>query len=228
MCHLSFLNRSTCQGPAVGAQNFNDMKKVKLDLSRLTVIQKIAKAELIITRMTGNTNYPSPNPDLAALQALVTELKALWEAAETRDRTKIAEMRAKELELDAMLREMRNHVQDVSKGDEVKILSAGFEVANDPEPIGTLPPPQNVVARFGSHDGEIDIRWGGVYGSKVYILQLSANPVDESSWEQISLQSAVRFTVTGLTSGTQYWFRVQAIGAAGASQWSDHAMHRAA
>ena len=33
-------------------------------------------------------------------------------------------------------------------------------------------------------------------------------------------------TVTGLTSGTQYWFQVCAIGAAGPSAWSDPATKR--
>ena len=34
-------------------------------------------------------------------------------------------------------------------------------------------------------------------------------------------------TATGLTSGTQYWFQVCAIGAAGPSAWSDPATKRA-
>ncbi|HEV7473405.1 MAG TPA: fibronectin type III domain-containing protein [Pyrinomonadaceae bacterium] len=31
------------------------------------------------------------------------------------------------------------------------------------------------------------------------------------------------FTVTGLTPGTRYWFRVAAVGAGGQSGWSDPA-----
>jgi len=38
---------------------------------------------------------------------------------------------------------------------------------------------------------------------------------------------AAKCTVTGLTSGTQYWFQVRAIGAAGPSAWSDPATKRA-
>jgi hypothetical protein len=46
-------------------------------------------------------------------------------------------------------------------------------------------------------------------------------------WTQCYVGQASSCTVTGLTSGTQYWFQVRAIGAAGPSAWSDPTTKRA-
>jgi hypothetical protein len=50
---------------------------------------------------------------------------------------------------------------------------------------------------------------------------------DYGPWTQCYVGKASSCTVTGLTSGTQYWFQVCAIGAAGPSAWSDPATKRA-
>ncbi len=46
-------------------------------------------------------------------------------------------------------------------------------------------------------------------------------------WTQCYVAKASSCTITGLTSGTQYWFQICAIGAAGPSVWSDPATKRA-
>ena len=46
-------------------------------------------------------------------------------------------------------------------------------------------------------------------------------------WTQCYVGKASSCTATGLVSGTQYWFHVRAIGAAGPSAWNDPATKRA-
>src|SRR5437867_12954107 len=53
----------------------NRMAKVKLGLDRLTPDELAAFANVIKTAMTGNANFASPNPTLAALGTLITTLQ---------------------------------------------------------------------------------------------------------------------------------------------------------
>jgi len=48
------------------------MAKVKLGLKELTADQKIDQANTIKTAMTGNANFTTPNPTLAAYGTLIT------------------------------------------------------------------------------------------------------------------------------------------------------------
>ena len=62
-------------------------------------------------------------------------------------------------------------------------------------------------------------------GVQTYIAQQATSP--SGPWTQCYVGKASSCTVTGLTSGTQYWFQVCAVGAAGPSAWSDPATKRA-
>jgi hypothetical protein len=46
-------------------------------------------------------------------------------------------------------------------------------------------------------------------------------------WQAVKSVTASKFTVTGLTPGAVYAFRVRAVGAAGVGPWSDEAVRRA-
>ena len=55
------------------------------------------------------------------------------------------------------------------------------------------------------------------------IVQKSPDPISPTSWQQASVVTKSKTTVSGLTSGTKYWFRVAAVGTAGQGPWSDPA-----
>ncbi len=72
----------------------------------------------------------------------------------------------------------------------------------------------------------MDLTWDAIRrGVQTYVAQHSTSP--SGPWTECYLGNASSCTVTGLTSGTQYWFQVRAIGAAGPSAWSDLATKRA-
>ena len=50
------------------------MAKVKLGLKGKSIQQKLTTGQNIITAMTGNANFPTPNPTLASLTTLRTNL----------------------------------------------------------------------------------------------------------------------------------------------------------
>ena len=57
--------------------------------------------------------------------------------------------------------------------------------------------------------------------AKTYTVQQNTDINDPSKWTQIAIITKTKYLVSGLTSGTKYWFRVQAVGTAGEGPMSD-------
>ncbi|MEI6236400.1 MAG: fibronectin type III domain-containing protein [Planctomycetota bacterium] len=77
-------------------------------------------------------------------------------------------------------------------------------------------------------DGTVDLTWDKVRGANSYMIQKSPDPITGGSWTMGAISTKSSATLSGLTSGTKYWFRVAAIGAAGQGAWSDPATKMAA
>jgi len=202
------------------------MSQVKLELNRLDIPHKTALAVRIVDAMTGNATFPTPNPALAAITTAATALTdkaAVAQQARLNAVNATTEQVAAEVALDALLTTEGNYVQTTSSGDEGKILSAGMDVRADSAPIGELPAPDNLSATTGDHPGQIDLHWNRVKGAMSYLIQQSADPPTATSWAQASASTSSKATMANLTSGTKYWFRVAALGAAGPSDYSQPA-----
>lgn len=202
------------------------MAKVRLSLGRLTIPQKIQKIRQIITAMTGNANFSAPSPTLASITTLVNDLETKFNSAQT------SRVTAKQLTdsqdvsekaLDAAITLLVAYVENASGGVATKIESAAMDLRADAAPVGALPAPQNLSVTAGDNDGELDPDWDSVRGASSYVIQRSADPPTASSWQMIMTVNPSKATVSGLTSGTKYWFRVAAVGAAGQGPWSDPA-----
>ena len=105
-------------------------------------------------------------------------------------------------------------------------LTLFWELQADRAPVGQLPQPANFVATGGDLEGAVHLSWDALRRSvQTYIAQQAISP--RGPWTQCYVGKASSCTVTGLTSGTQYWFQVSAIDAAGPSAGSDPATKRA-
>lgn len=202
------------------------MAKVKLALKDLTIPQKIQFIRQVVTAMTGNANFTTPAPALAAITALVNALEAAFNVAQAAYLTakqKTDLQTAAEQQMDAAITQLAAYVENITAGDAGKILSGGMETRADAVPIGALPAPQNLSATAGDQDGDIDLDWDNIRGAKSYRMEKSSDPITATSWQLVEVVTKSKGTVSGLTSGTKYWFRVAAIGTAGQSPWSDPA-----
>jgi len=184
---------------------------------------KAIKCQEIVTNMTGNANYPTPNPALAGISTAIGELADAYEAALDLGKTKKAIMREKDEALDNLMRTLRDYVNEVGNGDEVILMSSGFDLAKLPSPIGPLSAPINLRALYSETPGEVYLRWKPVYGASTYKIQYKSDGQDDAEWMDAGLSTKGRFTVTGLENAKYYWFRVAANGAAGLSPYSDPA-----
>lgn len=210
------------------AQPKHRMEKVKLNLRLKTLDEKTDLTAMIVTKTTGNANFPTPNPPLADLTSKRTAVlakKAAVDAARSTLAQLEDELDALERELDALLTSFGAYLQNASGGDGPKILSAGVEIASKPSPIGELLPPGNLRSSGGDHDGEVDCMWDPVRGANAYIARCATST--NGPWTNFYTGTNSKCTAPNLTSGTEYFFEVAAVGAAGQSAWSDIAKKRA-
>lgn len=203
------------------------MPKVKLNISRLSITRKIARCREITNAMTGNANFPNPNPALGALTTAIDDVEIAFhdaQAARQEAKAKTTILNDKDDVLSGLMSQLSAHVESVAGSDEAKIRSAGMDTKAPPSSPTEIPePPANLSATAGDRDGEIDLGWEALSGAKSYVLERSADPVTATSWTHAGVSTKSSQTINGLTSGTRYWFRVAAINAIGQSGWSDPA-----
>ena len=205
------------------------MSKIKLEIYGMKIDDEIAYLGPIVTKMTGNSAFTTLATKTTALGTAVTAYAAAnadyLASKQTTDqkRTVLANARTT----------AENAARDLAIGaeslthDAATFQSGGWEIqAGTHAPVGDLPRPANLAATGGDHDGTVDLAWDPIKrGVQTYIAQQAA--ASGGPWTQCYIGKASRCTVTGLTSGTQYWFQVSAIGAGGPSPWSDPATKRA-
>lgn len=203
---------------------------VKLGLSRITPSALLVKARNMVSQMTGNPNFTTPVPALADVTTAGDALEAAINAhdlnpgpGELIDRNLAFET------VKGLLVDLGGYVQAASGGDLEKIKSAGCGVRKSNSPIGQLPAPKDMLASPTAYAGRIEVKWGGVKVRNTYSLDIcEGDPNVEANWSLLTLTSKNRHTADGLESNKVYYFRVTALGAAGASPVSDVASAKAA
>jgi hypothetical protein len=202
------------------------MAKVKLDFKRLPLAEKIVRAQQIVKNLTGNPDFPNPTPPLAQITATVQALEAKivqTQAARQAARALTAEQNDLEDQLDQEMDQIGSHIESTSGGNEKKILSAGVGVRSTSAATHDVTAPAAFSLTEGDHNRELKAHWDRVASARSYVLERSADPPTETSWVHEKVVTTSSTTVSGLTSGVRYWFRVAAIGASGQSGWSDPA-----
>ena len=200
------------------------MALVKVGAARLPVADKIQFARQIVTQMTGNANFGSPVPTLGSLTAAANALESAYNAAQTamaQARAAISVQDDAAAALDLLLMQEGNYVENASGGDRSKIESSGFAVRNlGSAPIGDLPAPSNVDVTPNENAGTVNMRWRRVRGAYSYVVQKAVD-APSLEWNTVADCTKSKVAVNTMVSGTKYWFRVAAVGAAGRSAWSD-------
>lgn len=203
-----------------------NMAKVRLNLSRLSVEQKITQGTNIKTAMTGNANFTTPNPTLIAYGTVITTLTTKNAAVltlESQLAAAITDRDAAELAYDAATTQLASYAENVTAGDPVKLQSGGFELRSAAEPVGVPDQVLSLAVSAGDESGQLDLQWDRVKGARSYEIEVSPDPITATSWTHRPSVTRSRVTLTGFTSGQKIWVRVRAVGAAGQGAWSDPA-----
>lgn len=125
------------------------MNKIKLNLARLSLDEKLQLTQNVITGLGSNVSFPNPNPSTTQLTTARTNITAKTnaiEAAEASLRTEFAERAVLEAQLDTYLEQEAAYVESASGGDKAIILSSGFPVRAPRTPVGPLPAPRRTCS----------------------------------------------------------------------------------
>ncbi len=224
---LRYDSGATYDGAPSPQQKGKKMAKVKLGLSTLSPQEVVELTNRIVTMMTGNANFPTPNPPLATLSAQNTAsiggitgydtAKAGADAAlQTRDDLLAVQK--------GSLTQLAAYVENASGGDPAKIESAGMSVrAPSTAPVGPMTQVLELVLSEGDFEGTLDLMFKPVRGAKSYEIQISPDP--PGTWTTKMTATKSSGTIQGLTSGAKLWVRVRAVGAGNQfGPWSDPAV----
>jgi hypothetical protein len=157
------------------------MAKVKLNIRTLSTTEKVAKARQIVTALTGNPSFTTPQPDLATLTAAADDLETAFGDVQTARQTgltKTSILHEKEDALEGLLRQLATYVESIAGDDETKILSAGISIKTTAPSTPTAVTPIALSATEGDHDGELDLSWATVKGAKSYVVERKRRPTD--------------------------------------------------
>lgn len=202
------------------------MAKVKLNLRGLSALEIVALGRRVAASLTNNPDFPNPQPPLATLTAAIDDLETAvgdLDRSKQETATKVSIKDDKQAAAVALLRQSAAFVEAVGGDNESLILSAGMEVRSAASPSQPPAAPGDLSTSEGDHEGEVDLHWNKIKGAKSYEIQRSPDPPTATSWQHAAVSAKSSATISGLTSGTRYWFRVAAITSAGQSGWSDPA-----
>lgn len=197
--------------------------KVISNFAKLRDEELDTRAQNIIDKMTGNTNYPTPVPALADITiALADYHEALAHALNGgTDRTTVKNEKREALE--ELLSALALHVQANCKKSLGILVSSGFEARKQTNTLTAeeLDKPANFKADHGPNPGCARLSTGKVDGARTYMFEYAAAPLGENPQWTVRPCTARTCLIEGLTSGQQYAFRVAGVGAGSTLVYSD-------
>jgi hypothetical protein len=181
-------------------------KSIALGLSKVTVPVMIQNARHYVTSMTGNVNFPNPSPSLVSITSQINLLEADYTVALTRVKGSVAKMRTEERGLVILLKPLAAYVEGIANAD---VLHTSEIIASSgmPEKKPAVLKPKVFTVVQGTVKGSVNLNSKAARNS-AYIYQMTTDPTTVASWTTIYTGTKVKFSKTGLTSSTRYYFRV--------------------
>lgn len=195
--------------------------KVSLGFMRLTDAKVVIFVDHVLTCLTGNSEYPTPNPPLTTVRSLLTEFQDKLAEAVGGGVVRTAHKNAAREALLGKMRSLALYVQEECGGELPRLLTSGFEATKERTPAGILPAPEGVTLIQGTLSGSLELRGGSLSNAASYEMQRTTQIANPASWETVGQGTAARMTMEGLTPGTTYWSRMRGIGSAGPGAWSE-------
>lgn len=200
------------------------MKKLKvlLDFIQLSVLAKIAFYRNVITKLTGNALFPTPDEPLTQAKTVVDTLENAFLATKDGSRTAISAMHDAEDVADGVFRNLAAYVDRIAVGNETAILSSGFHISK--QPATTQKP--DIDAQDGDNSGSVWLVARAVDKAGAYQWQYAkdAIPENEADWKDAAISTQSYYELTGLDVACKYYFRVAAITPTGKSDFTSPVM----
>lgn len=199
------------------------MRRIKVGLKDVPLPAQIQTGRLVVASLDDNPNFPDAAPVRALLLAAVDELESSFNAAQTARlfaATKVSEQNQSAAAFKQAMAQVASWVASQSALDPNKIMTAGFNLKRGNTTLGALPAPTAFEVWPGAAEGTMDLFWGRVHGAKSYLIECALAGSETLDWKMVATSTNTKVSVSGLTSGQKYLFRVSAVGTAGQSPWS--------
>ncbi len=198
--------------------------KVKAALKNVPIPEKIQKINVVVGKLTANTNFPAVQSKLAAVTSGVSTLQASYGAALSARQTakqKTDVQDSDETALDGLIAGLVTDVNQEGGGDAAKLLTSGFELAKDPSAAAVPGPATDFSLTRGDNPGEIDGHCHAVADARSYESETFVGALPSGPFVPGKSFFASKFAWTGFNSGDKVWIRIRAVGTAGEGPWSD-------
>jgi hypothetical protein len=177
----------------------------------------ITFAQNVATAMTSNPSFPTPNPSLATFQADIAALNTAETAVLSRAKGAVETRNAKLAVVRTDLDNLRTYVQTVAHAANPTEAEAVIQGAGMTTKKSTLHDKAALAVKLGSVSGTVNLTAKAAGKHAAYSWQYST---DQKTWSSVPQTMIAKAGVSGLTSGTVYYFRVQALTTAGEANWS--------
>jgi hypothetical protein len=193
--------------------------RVCLGLTKLSVPEKIERGHHVVESMNSEPIFKNCIPPLAEVTALLAELETAYRNSLGGGHEQTALLHEKADAVDIALSQLANFVEIVAKGKEAVILSAGMETRSK-----AARPQVQFSVTHGKKEGEAVLKTPAMRNG-AYVWQKRADQAGTGAaaevWEQVAITTLASLTLSGLTAGAKYQFRVAYVTAKGQGPWSD-------
>lgn len=179
-----------------------------------------ARVTTVVTSVKGNPNYLEPDPTLPVSTAATDAFKAAISGAADGGKQLNWTKRVRRTELVGIVRQFCAYLQMACGGDMTKLLSSGIPVQNPNRDKAEVPatPVAPIVSQ--GLTGQAKLATTPVAYAFVYNWQVALADAPETILMRGQSTSA-KVALAGLTPGKPYLVQVNAVGTAGASDWSN-------
>ncbi|NGM60484.1 fibronectin type III domain-containing protein [Sphingobacterium sp. SGG-5] len=196
--------------------------KALISFARMKDDELVVAANTIIGAMTDNTNYTTPVPALADIQALLDDFSnklAISRKPGSPEDTAIKD--ESKLPLAEALRQLAYYVNTIAQGHLSTLLSSGFPVSSPDSPTLLPVAVEHVRMSDGPQSGQARFDFASQRGIRMYEYQYRKVTAPESEWsDRLRTTSSRRNILAPLEVAQRYEVRVRAINTAGAGEWS--------
>jgi hypothetical protein len=199
------------------------MATIALKLDRRNPSDIIQFAGNIHTQMLANsTIFTAPTVTMSDLKSAIDDLEAAQQATFNGGKSVTRTRNEKLLTVRKYLISLASYVTSISMGDATIMDMAGMPLkTRGPRRYETLDMPENLHA-FVLRQGVIGLKWSSVHNAKAYAIEFCADPLTGNDWKPGMCNSGCNGSVSDLTPGKKYWFRVRALGSQGlTSDWTE-------
>ena len=178
----------------------------------------------IATSLTGNANFATPPMPPAALTTQANGFNTSVAALNGTQANTITKNNLR-TSLLGSLDQLATYVELTANGDAGKIVSSGFTLASTTR-TPQVPGTSGILSVTNVASGKLALELSVADNAWAYIVEYTALPNGAKLTATFTNPRDV--TLTGLTPGTMYSFRVQVMGSGNqASEWSDTVQHMA-